>query len=495
MDSFWHNSLLGLYNPEDRWMGLDFNSLFLDPLAAKLTHIHELTHSLLSRSTDYGLTTETILQLLPQIEDIKKKDKELIKKTLKRAQFFTQEGSACIMEVLRLRSEIGKQEALKWALNHFTPEYYSYASKLFFILETSEKYRNLFTEKIPHLAMHTGIRKSILEQDLLANPDKLIKYLSDENNQPDFRLNKMIDVIQSRPYLSTRPVQEICLAAEIDYFGDVTKQDAADFLNYVHKIAGIDTIVEPSQIIDQENIDYFTEANKNIIIGNMNFNLPNSAMVLWNTNDLLHYKDEIETLLITKMKGELEDRDFIEQLTGRTMESALLAILKSGEKLIFGSDAAHLSSLVSSVITKPTLIAKWGLYKPGDKELSEFVNSKKPDVVIYNTVSDMDNNFKSWFDEGNKAEYMYISASEGHPFQTLWIKDNYGILHLVNAFKRPVSDFLNKYSGSLVRGNHKDFVKESRHFNNAVSFWCGLPQTIDWYHSMADGTPHLRKLS
>lgn len=124
MSSYWHNTILGKYSPEDRWMGLDFRNLFLDPLATKLTHIHELTHSVLSRTTDFGQATEVIYQLLPKMKHLKSEDKDLIRSSLRNAQISTQEGSACLMELLRLKSEIGKREAFKWAEKHFTPTYY-----------------------------------------------------------------------------------------------------------------------------------------------------------------------------------------------------------------------------------------------------------------------------------------------------------------------------------------------------------------------------------
>lgn len=56
MYNFWHNIVLGHYSTEDRWVGLDYKSLFLDPVLANLTYIHEITHGVLSRTFGRSFT-------------------------------------------------------------------------------------------------------------------------------------------------------------------------------------------------------------------------------------------------------------------------------------------------------------------------------------------------------------------------------------------------------------------------------------------------------
>lgn len=487
MSSYWHSTILGKYSPEDRWVGLDFRNLFLDPLATKLTHIHELTHSVLSRSTDFGQATEVIYQLLSKMKHLKSEDRDIIRQSLRNAQFFTQEGSACLMELLRLKSEIGRLAAIDWAKKHFTADYYQTVKNFLFVLKLGQRYRDCFTMQIPHTAMHTGIRRAIVEQDLLSSAEKFTNYLRDENNNPDARIQKMIDIICHRTYIPTKSPQEICNLTGIAYFSDVTKQNAADFLNYIHNLAGNKTNITADQIRNSKDVDVLSEANEQIIIGNMNLNLQHDATVLWKIEDLLHYKKVVETVLVSRMSDDLESKDFIEKLIGKKLEAGIVAFLKTGEKYMFGSDLSTISKLLANELADCTLLVKWGLYKPGEKELLFFTNSRKPDVVIYNTAKDLDNNFNSWLNSGNQAEYLFLGASEGHPFQIVLLKDNNNVLHFLNTFNRPANEFFKKHAKGLMKTIPENFLTNTKHYNNALSVWGGMPFEVDWYKSMLDG--------
>lgn len=126
MTSFWHSNVLGRYSPQDKWIGLDFKRLFLDSTATKLTHVHELTHSVLSRSSEYGQATEVLIKSLPYMKHLNRSQRKAIASELRSSQIYVQEGMACIVELSRLRHMIGRQQALSWAEIHFTPEYRSY---------------------------------------------------------------------------------------------------------------------------------------------------------------------------------------------------------------------------------------------------------------------------------------------------------------------------------------------------------------------------------
>lgn len=340
---------------------------------------------------------------------------------------------------------------------------------------------------IPHIAMHTGIRNAIVKEDLLSDPKKFAIFLQDNNNNPDARLQKMIDVIKYRTYIPTKSSEEICRLTEISYTGDVSKQDAVNFLNYVHNLAGNSVKITAEQIRDSKDIDAVSEANDQIIIANMNLNLQDNATALWKIEDLLHYQNDIEVVLVNRMSDDLEHKEFIEQLIGKKIEAGLVAFLKTGEKFIFGSDIVTISHLIANEFSNTTLLVKWGLYKPDEKELLYFPNSRKPQVVIYNITKNLDENFEEWFNKGNKAEYIFLGVSENHPFQIIIIKDNNGVLHLVNTFNRPANDFLAKYAKSLTRVKPENFLNETRHHNNALAVWGGMPFEVDWYKSMLDG--------
>ena len=48
-----------------------------------------------------------------------------------------------------------------------------------------KRYKEYFTAKIPHLALQTAIRKNVVEKDLLSDPNKLINFLIEDENNPD----------------------------------------------------------------------------------------------------------------------------------------------------------------------------------------------------------------------------------------------------------------------------------------------------------------------
>jgi len=133
------------------------------------------------------------------------------------------------------------------------------------------------------------------------------------------------------------------------------------------------------------------------------------------------------------------------------------------------------------------LIVKWGLYKPGKSELLLFPNSRKPNVVIYNNVQNLSDNFSPWFKKGNKCEYLFLGVSKNHPFQIILIKDSGNVLHFVNTFKGPASQFIDRYKKSLIKTTAKNFLKNTKDYNNALCVWGGMPWEIDWYKSMLDG--------
>lgn len=495
MFSFWHRNILGQYDPQEKWVGFDFRNLFLDRVGAELTYFHEMTHSVLSRSTDFGQATQMIYQLLPYMKHLSIKDREDIKNALMNSQMLVQEGMASLMEILRLRMLKNKQFALDWAKENLPEDYYNRFIRLVFVLDLSNSYKDYFTQKIPHLALHTAIRKKIVEQNLLSNSRKFVNYLETDANNPDIRFQKMIDVIRYKKYLVTKTPSEICNNTGIVLHPDVSKQDVADFQNYVYSLTDIKRKnFVADDIKDAKDVNVLTDANDQIIIGNMNLNLAKDAIVFFDAEQFLPHKNEISAVMVNLLGDELDYKEYMEMLTGRKFEAALVAFSKNGAKYIIGADIVTISSWVKSQFSEATLLVKWGLYVPGRTELSYFGGSRNPDVVVYNTIHDLEEKFEKWFKVGNKAEYLYVGASQDHPFQILILKDNLGVLHLVNVFGNVMIDnFFQKYKNNLARGNPISFLSTTKHYNNIMSIWMGLPWEIDWYKTMTDQKEfHLR---
>ena len=67
--SAWHQ-IAGKYDPVDRWVSLDYKTIFLDPTLAELVFFHENTHKLLCQTTEYGQAQATIVGLIPEIRTL-----------------------------------------------------------------------------------------------------------------------------------------------------------------------------------------------------------------------------------------------------------------------------------------------------------------------------------------------------------------------------------------------------------------------------------------
>ena len=59
----WFDTNLGQYNLAERWVGLDYKELFLDPVLADITYTHEITHALLAMQTDMGQFTNVLFRV------------------------------------------------------------------------------------------------------------------------------------------------------------------------------------------------------------------------------------------------------------------------------------------------------------------------------------------------------------------------------------------------------------------------------------------------
>lgn len=335
--------------------------------------------------------------------------------------------------------------------------------------------------------MLTGIRREIVSSDLLSKPDELISYLKSTDTNPNDRFSALAYSCKLKQYLPTKDPQYICDVAGVTLHADSTKNNAADFINYVRQFTGITQQVSPSDIRERDDIDFMSEANDEIIIANMNLNLSENAESLLNVQDLLHYKDEIETIMVSGLSKELDYQEELEKLTGRKFEAGLVAFLKTGEKYIYGGSFNDISSLLVNQLSDKTLLVKWGLYKPGANELSLFPGARKPEVVIYNNVLNLQETFDNWFSEGNKAEYIYLSVSEEHPFHILILKDKNEVLHLVNTFANPASRFIEKSRSNLAKADPADFLSSTRHYNNVLCVWGDMPWEVDWYATMLNG--------
>lgn len=487
MLSVWHSTILGQFDQGGLIGGLDYGRLFLDPIHARGTWIHEVVHGTLCTTTEFGQATTVVFRLLPKLKSFPEKEKKYILQAFREKQLFLQEGSATLLQVLYLASKMGKKEALEWAKKELPDDYYVRLNYLLFVFKMSSRYRDEFTRKIPHLALCTGIRKKITELELFDKPKDFIAFLNDPENIPDVRFKKLVNLIKQKPHLVLKSPEELCSLAGITAFPDPSKQDVADFLNYSAKIIGKKVCFKAEDIGDvKEGQEAIMAVNDKIIVGNMNLAQSLTREFLWEMADFLHYADKIEAVIISEFSTDLDELKVGEMITGRKHEVGIMGFLKGGYRYSIGMDRNQAEEILNNQMKGKTLIVKWGLYKPGDKHISSMPRSPQPSVVIYNSVRDLDLKMAAWLPQ-HSASYIHIGISKDHVFNTFILKDEDGVLHLVNSIgNKDISEFLNKYGIFLQSNTLQEIVNNPEHYNNTVSIWMNLPWNIDWFRTMAE---------
>ena len=353
-------------------------------------------------------------------------------------------------------------------------------------MNMGKRYREEFTKKIPNLAMHTGIRRDIVNKDLLRDPDKFLMYLNDENHSPDKRFLKLIETIHSKTYLPTKDVKEISKLSNINLYPDVTKEEVANFLNYIYDL----TTHEHHHFIASDINDAprgkkaVLQASNQTLIANMNLNIAETSIYLWKVDEIVSYSNATEAVLISKLSDDMDYRKQLEKFTNRKHEAGFLVFTRTYDKYLIGLDSNTISKLLHGEFREKTLMVKWGLYDLESLELNYFPKSRKPDVVIYNTVQNLEDKFFNWFKNGKIADYIILGASEDHPFHSLILKVD-GVIHFVNTYgNKLVADFVEKNNNSLHKIEPSDLKNEAKHINNLLSMWMGMDWEVDWFETM-----------
>jgi len=487
----WHNLLYGKagqFSPVDRSVGLDYASSFLDNTRAEATYFHEVSHALLSGSTDFGLATEELYKYLPLLKNFSDADKKDVVKLLRGSQIFTQEGSATLMEVLMLRKRYGAKDAIKWAKENFHEDYYEWFSELEFVVNLGNKYRDFFIKKIPNLAMHTAIRRVIVENCLLDDPARLKSYLSKDSSKPDFRYRKLINLIKDRPYLVLKSPSDLSLLAGIEFHEDVDKDDVVKFLNYLISFTDIEYKYKPEQILENnEAVKVITkEVNDNIIVGNLNLDLEKSSSFVLRKDDLLFYSDTIDTVVLSFAPKDVLYKKELESLLGKDLTFTVIAICNDGTKYIAALDHGEVKDIINNDLRDKTLVVKWGLYDFGVDKIKRVDDVRSPNIVLYNNPKVLRDKL-SIYSLNNKMKYFHILASEGSPLNTLIIREG-DVLHFMSTFGNVKIDKIKEdFKNILVEGEFSELEDVKDHFNNISVLWMGLHNEVDWYTSALKG--------
>jgi len=489
--SNWFHTVLGRYNISDKWIGLDYGQLFLDPVKANLTLAHEMTHGVLAMVTDFGQTTNVISKVIDDFTHLDKTQKEEVVVILAHSQLFVQEGFATFMEISQLGKITNRNNALTWAQKNLPPDYLGRFNKLMFAFDMQQRYRDFFTGKISQLAMETGLRKFLYEQNLLKDPDKLKKYLADENNNPDARLNKMLKTLRYKEWIVTKSIPEIAKACDITYFEPATKEEVAQFLTYVTSYTKTPKIFTANEIGDTpQGKDAFMQAGENMIIANMNLNLAKTATPLFNLEDFLFYADKMEIMFISPQDENWEHRALVKSISGTEPEIGIAGFFKTGEKYISVTSKEKMIEILANQLKHITLMVKWGGYDLIKKQQIWSEMARLPDVVVYNTTQEMLQSFEMLLNAtpATKFVHLHAGAAEGHPLQTLIVVEvGRTPVHIVNTYgNKGIAEILQLLKNQSQIMSETELRSRKRHLNNIMSLWMNLHWDVDWIESMID---------
>ncbi len=495
MDS-WHALTLGKYDPQNRYIGLDFRRLFLDPLKAHATMAHESSHAVMS-NYDFGQAARNIFNVLSHAEHLTEEQKEAIRRALMEEQFFVQEGLATFMEIGHLAYTKGNSFALDWAEKHLNPDYKKRFDQVrhaaecppafaptFDVFALSNRYRGSYIAKLGEIALETGLRQDLVEQDLLRDGSRLVEYLQQPENNPNARLWALMKVIRCKPWLLIKSTEEIARAAGVRFRPFATSQQVADFLTYITSFTRNPRKFLASDIKETGTGEQqFLEAMESAVIGNINLDLHLTAEKLRDPADLLHYADVIDVVFVSQT--------IILHHTGQIPIIHLLAFRKTGEKYIIHLPREEAIEILNTNLKNATMLIKQGGFDLNANQGTVSPALRHPEIVLYNRPQDLNVPLADFVTRNPAAafSYGYMGATADHPFQTIIVKvaDQYP-LHIANGFwNKHIDQVIDTMGVGAIAMKRADMGALSRPINDFLSVM-GLPWDIDWVKTMLDGT-------
>lgn len=489
MGSFFH-VLKGRYNVRDKFVGVDFAKLFLNPQDAEATLVHEIVHAAIA-NYDFGQATQNFFYALDFFEHLSEEEKSKMVTSLMQSQDFVQEGMATFMQVNHLRGNIGNKAALEWVYNSLPPGYLSRLKEFEFAFGLSKSYRDHLTGKFGFIAMETGLRKVAPSINLFRSVDDLSEYLSQANNNPDERIKKLLVKASVNPWIVTKSMEEIAKASGITFYPAATKEEVANFLNYMQELSGRSKRFTAEDIGDTpQGAPGLVEIAEKAVIANMNFNLPETAESIFNLSDFLFYGDVLEILFISPNFSTGVERERFRILIGDEPEVNILGLTKTGEKYTTVVSRKKALSVINNTLSKTTLIIKNGGFDYTENRMVLDSDLRSANLIVHNHTYTVSTMIRKLLDKNSnlKFRHFYMGASENHPFQTLVIEvEGQEPIHVVNAFgNKNIISILKMIEVHTRIFSKNELLIRKKHLNNFFS-WMGLPWKFDWVESMIDG--------
>ncbi len=488
----WFDFVRGRYNIGDRWIGLDYSRHFLDPKQAYLTLIHETVHSVLAMQTDFGQATGIIFQVLEDFQHFTDAEREQVAHLLYFAQDFVQEGFATFMQVAMLRRRADKYTVQEWIQQNLPSTYQEKLNRLAFMFDVGNTYREYFTAKVSHLVMETGFRRDCPVHDLLRSPQNLARHLADPDHSPNERLEKVMATLRYKEWLVSKSPQEIAKQCGITYIEPSTKEEVAQYLSYITSLTSRPVQYTANDIGETPHgVDAINQASHNLIVGNMNLNLVETGIPILNPNEFLHYADVIEAFVVSFFDKAWKDRDLVRLMSGREPDLGVVGFTKTGEKYLTSMSVEEAPSFLNGKLAHATMIVKWGAYDITTDRMIWSQEARPPDVVLYNTVSDLSSvvHKAAKLVSIENLSYLHAGVAEKHPIQTVFFKaGRKHAIHCVNTFgNRQIVALLAKLRGKSKVFTGDDLLTDKKHLNDTLAVWMGLPWHIDWIETMLDG--------
>lgn len=478
----WSHTALGKFDIAEQWVGLDFSTLFLDPVRADTTLFHEVTHSLIARTTEMGQATQNIFFFIDKFGHLTDDQRDIVIGALVGSQKFVQEGFATFMEMQRLR-HLTSWEVAASAKADLHPEYLERFEKMEFIYTKTHKQRERFTQKVSQLVMQTGIRRDAPSLDLLRTPQALADYLDHEDNNPTARLEKVLVAIKANERILIKKPRQIAKIAGIKYHDPTTPQEICDYINYLLKLAGLPQDYSLDLVGKTVAHNALTDSFDNVMVTNMNLQLAENGNMLWNSEDI-DYEAKYAHVAFVVYHTRNEATEVVEPHMDRKFEVCIIMFRKSGEKYMALTSKEHAEKLLTNQLKDATLVTKWGICNPIDGSFT-ITDKRNPDLINYNRPVDMLVALQKVDQDITKYEYIHLGAMQDHPYQSLIVKINgHSTIHYVNGFGNAgiskVIEFIKPKAKNMKAkelGSHADVI------NNGLALM-GLPWDVDWVKTM-----------
>jgi hypothetical protein len=391
------------------------------------------------------------------------------------------------MEILHLRSRIGKQKSIQYAKEHFPDDYYARFEELSYCVDMSHAYREKFTQGVSWLAMETGFREAAPKLDLLRSPEALAKYFKDTNNNPTLRLRKINELLKAKPWMVTKPVHEIAKAAGISYNEPASKQTVSDYMNYIAKLSGFDAIYTPGMVNDSPGAKALKDAFENARITNINHNFAENAEFLMNEEAMDWESNACDCVMIMSWPLYGDHEKLLEEAVGMKAEIAMVFFRRTGEKFVAFMTKEKAVNLVEGKLMNKTIMVKDDLYLLSS---GEFILSKThmPDLVYYDHPKSLQYRTKEADDKIKFSQHLHMGTTKDHPYRIIAFRINdQRPLHIANAFGSGlIADILKELGSRDVKIDNELLRGEYRNAINDYFGTMGLPWEIDWVAAITD---------